>query len=355
MGDERVLSNGTSCYQNSFNDNTNNSGAKFKEEYKIPHLERRTRTWIYQTSFVLNKVKSAPFHDMDNFSTKVYRRTRKQKETNADENMTPPTIQHLLVVEGIKMGASVAVNGITIGNMTNQFMRRIFPLPNSILHFHGEQENILTVTFDPEIDTHGRFMACSGGWDWAPYSMAAEASCSSRRVFSFGIFKPIYIVQVNRVVVLHVVPKVRYVGNPLIHPLGGKFELDVDVHLQVARENSHSLRNDHCGEVVLRTPFGKDQIKMLRDCNVGSINSTTMDHFFECVITWKMDIVSIDVDLWWPHGSGNQTLYTIQVLYRDLCRGSSSKWIKRQIGNNRLSSLFCMLIVSPWCNNSNSF
>eukprot|EP00557_Chaetoceros_sp_GSL56_P012448 CAMPEP_0176484278 /NCGR_PEP_ID=MMETSP0200_2-20121128/4368_1 /TAXON_ID=947934 /ORGANISM="Chaetoceros sp., Strain GSL56" /LENGTH=1096 /DNA_ID=CAMNT_0017880739 /DNA_START=316 /DNA_END=3606 /DNA_ORIENTATION=- len=323
MGDKKIFSNGTSCY-NSYSDE---NGTLFflKEEYRIPHLERRTRTWIYQTSFFLqnHKVKPASFHDIDDEHSSILRQTiRKIKEASQ--------VQHLLVIEGIKMGASVAINGFTIGNVTNQFLRRIFPLPQSILNL--EHENFLAVSFDPEIDTHGRFMACSGGWDWAPYSMAAEASCSSRRVLSFGIFKPIYIVQINKVVIVHVIPKVRFVGNPLIHPLlGGKFQLDVHVHLQVAKDNSHFLRSSsYCGEVVLRTPIMKDQIKTLQDCNIG--NSSSSDIFLECVITWRMDILSTDVELWWPHGSGDQKLYTIAVMYRDICQGSSSKWIKRHIG-----------------------
>lgn len=326
MGDERVLSNGTSCYNSSYS--SGNKGEYLKEEYRIPHLERRTRTWIYQTSFFLDQATSISFHDQDDGQSTIFRHTRRKNIQRVTDSMTTQ-IQHVLVVEGIKMGASVAVNGIIIGNVTNQFLRRIFPLPRSILHL--EHKNILTVTFDPDIDTRGRFMACSGGWDWAPYSMAAEASCSSRRVLSFGIYKPIYILEINKVAILHVIPKVRYVGNSLIHPLRGKFELDVHVHLRIARGDFHFINSNHCGEIVLRTPFRKDQIKTLNDCKIG--NSTPADHFLECVATWTMDILSTDVELWWPHGSGDQKLYTVQVLYRDLCQDSASKWIKRQIGN----------------------
>ena len=69
----------------------------------------------------------------------------------------------LLVFDGIKMGATVRLNGVALGNATNQHRRYVFAaelLPGS---------NTVTVTWDPSITTEGRYMDCSGGWDWAPY------------------------------------------------------------------------------------------------------------------------------------------------------------------------------------------
>jgi len=78
---------------------------------------------------------------------------------------TPSTT--LLVFEGIKMGASVVLNGVVLGNATDQFVRYSFPVPPPLLRTATQGENRLEVVFDRTIGTNGRFMAASGGWDWA--------------------------------------------------------------------------------------------------------------------------------------------------------------------------------------------
>ena len=118
------------------------------------------------------------------------------------------------------MGATIAVNGVVLGNVTDQFLRFKFSLDSSVLSRESAMDTAgrhlalssheLSVTFDPTISTDGRFMACSGGWDWAPYSGAGDERGS--RVFSFGVFKPIYIVKEHAVSVTHIVPKIYYLG-----------------------------------------------------------------------------------------------------------------------------------------------
>jgi hypothetical protein len=130
------------------------------------------------------------------------------------------------MVEGIKMGATVSLNGVSLApqNITDQFLRYILPLPRHALE-RGEsvtsrssskghsgttdiklQQHTLTVTLDPAIATNGRFMACSGGWDyWAPYSRAGDERGS--RIFSLGLVQPLYLVPVHRVFVTRVVPR----------------------------------------------------------------------------------------------------------------------------------------------------
>ena len=80
------------------------------------------------------------------------------------------------------MGAEVALNGHVLGNTTNQHLRYVFPIENVLST--GGDKNILTVTFDRDIANSGRFMACSGGWDWAPYSGTSQEGAST---FSKGI------------------------------------------------------------------------------------------------------------------------------------------------------------------------
>lgn len=170
-------------------------------------LERRTRTWVYSTEFELDP--------LDNQDT------------------------HVLILEGVKMGASVAVNGVVLGNVTDQFLRFQFVLNEDVLgRGSGEPSELrrrelsstrtthqLVITFDPTIATSdGRFSACSGGWDWSLYSRAGDERGS--RVFSFGIFQPIYVVKQHFASITHVVPKIYYLGpyarygNLLLLPTG---------------------------------------------------------------------------------------------------------------------------------------
>ena len=74
-----------------------------------------------------------------------------------------------MVFDGIKMGAVVKVNGVVLGNATDQFLRYAWDLhPSTHFLTCGSATNTLEVVFPAQMDVGGRFMACSGGWDWAP-------------------------------------------------------------------------------------------------------------------------------------------------------------------------------------------
>jgi len=139
------------------------------------------------------------------------------------------------------MGATVEVNGFHIGTAADQFLRYIFPIPQNELS-HGsflpqayesdstdvrhtvtserafnkqqsllQRQHTLSISFDPKIETNGRFMACSGGWDWAPYSRTGDERNSN--TFSFGIVKAVHIVTVQYVLIAHVTTKIYYLGG----------------------------------------------------------------------------------------------------------------------------------------------
>ena len=83
----------------------------------------------------------------------------------------------VLVLEGVKMAASVALDGVPLGETTDQFVCYRFPLDGAALADGTVHE--LTVTFAPPVGpdaqpTGGRFSAQSGGWDWGPYSSSFE-------------------------------------------------------------------------------------------------------------------------------------------------------------------------------------
>jgi hypothetical protein len=76
----------------------------------------------------------------------------------------------LLVLEGVKMGATVRVNGNEVGVVRDQFLRYLFPLGKTTAKLlPGKGSNTLEIIFgDCETDTaedvaeDGRFMACTG-------------------------------------------------------------------------------------------------------------------------------------------------------------------------------------------------
>ena len=76
----------------------------------------------------------------------------------------------LLVFDGVKMGAKIALNGKELGEVNDQFLRYAFPLDVADLVSTADSgaTHELTVAFDTSIDCGGRWMACTGGWDWAP-------------------------------------------------------------------------------------------------------------------------------------------------------------------------------------------
>ena len=87
----------------------------------------------------------------------------------------------LLVFEGVKMGAMVRVNGQVVAVLRDQFLRYQIPLSSNTLRlFPGHDANRLDITFGVEnVPEDGRFMACTGGWDWAPYSYTDTNSSGS--------------------------------------------------------------------------------------------------------------------------------------------------------------------------------
>ena len=310
-------------------DHDSSINSKIKQNYFIPGLQSRKRSWIYERNFTLVDI-------ID------YRHQQRTRESD-----------YVLVVEGIKMGASIEINGFHIGNVTNQFRRYIFPIPLNVWNIDDDndveqkyhQQQSISVSFLPDIDTRGRFMACSGGWDWAPYTQNAEASCiQSRRVFTFGIIQPIYIVKIvndhshdpedsendyYNPAIVHVVPKIHYLGDTnnnmntinnidndeestkfeygsnsnksrmdsVIHGIhdkdqNGNFKLVVDVHLMVGtndadnnnddyrnqrqttnniRRNAKKTQRTKLGEVIFRAPFFKND-------KVVSINTDENDN-----------------------------------------------------------------------------
>jgi len=74
-------------------------------------------------------------------------------------------------------GANVSVNGKMLGQVNDQFLRYVYDLPAGLLQ---AADNTVTVSFDKGIGTDGRFMACTGGWDWVRWLLHPPVQRSGR-------------------------------------------------------------------------------------------------------------------------------------------------------------------------------
>lgn len=73
-----------------------------------------------------------------------------------------------------------------LGVATDQFLRYAYDVSDVV----RATDNVLEVVFRHNISVDGRYMACSGGWDWAPYSVTTDAD--GLRDFTRGIWKSVY-------------------------------------------------------------------------------------------------------------------------------------------------------------------
>jgi len=247
-----------------------------------PSLEVRTRVWVYETEFTL------PNTINNNSNTFV------------------------LVVEGIKMGASLHWNGEHLGNVTNQFLRYTFQVT-------PKATNKLSVTFDPSIVTNGRFAGYSGGWDWAAYIPVGDERGS--RYWTFGIWKHMYVVAVDHVYVSQVVPKVYYTGghatSPMLH--GAEADFDVVVQVHVVSPGRNYTTNGGLS-LTLNADFAQNMFNL-------PLPAMTADEV--TVVSFHMTVSKEDVELWWPNGMGSHRLYSLQV---QLNAKTLSPAIHRRIG-----------------------
>ena len=153
----------------------------------------------------------------------------------------------VLVVDGVKMGAFVLLNGAKIATLPNQFLRYSIPVTLR------EGQNELSFMFPPlvqnstGIDIEGRVMACSGGWDWNMYSN--KFNTVGQRLLSRGIWKDVYLVAWNNVVVDSVVPVVYFRGDygQNWSPL---FDVNVTVHYRSFSQSTFSASFEWTSETL---------------------------------------------------------------------------------------------------------
>eukprot|EP00662_Eupelagonemidae_sp_cell21_P023191 gene23191-26691_t len=189
------------------------------------------------------------------------------------------------------MGATVRVNGRVVGTAANQFLRYNFPLNRSDLTAEG---NAVEVAFSDTIACEGRWMACSGGWNWAPYTRTSQ---NGVQTFTRGIWKSVYVAGVGAAAIDHFVPHVFYNGAYPTAPLGdashGGFDVRARVHLWAPEGATGVLSVSGAWGSPPRTvrvpvtlPPGRSNVTVTLTARAG------------------------EVRLWWPAGAGAQPLYS---------------------------------------------
>jgi hypothetical protein len=289
-----------------------------------PKWKTWSKMWEYTTMFDF-----PPIHD---------------DEKDADDD---GHIQWKLVLEGIKMGARVVFNGVEMGIAKDQFLRYEFWLSSSEegedvisnkRHKYKHKQNNLTIVFDPTINVDGRFTACSGGWDWAPYVRAKDNQ--GTQMYTFGIVKPIYVIGVRQFSISHVVPKTYYIGDYPIRPMRNNhrhpdsdFQLDIDVHFEHSPPSHPSIRQQqNNSNQTIPPPVSSSLLLLIRsnfgvhedlDIVLGPSQSHENDDddaspdrnqsSSTSVVTYSYIVPRDKIELWWPNGMGEQPLYEFSI------------------------------------------
>jgi beta-mannosidase len=211
----------------------------------------------------------------------------------------------LIVFDGVKMGARVSLNGFLLGIVDDQFLRYRFPIPNALLRWSAKNDtgktNVLTVAFDKSIRCHGRWMACTGGWDWAPYSHTVQEGATT---FSKGIWKSVYIATVDKgsAAISHVVPHVFYKGAYPSKPLHDGQHAGFDVHISIHFWAPQATT----GTVDVRGSWST--LALTQEVNIPEGDS---------MINATISVTASEIELWWPNnvGAGKQTLYGVEASF----------------------------------------
>ena len=235
-----------------------------------------------------------------------------------------------LVLDSVKMAADAALNGIALPSATtysaadacaNQFVRLNATLPAALLRTTG---NVLTVRFPPSTDPRnncGRFMACTGGWDWAPQSTTKTAA--GAYTFSKGLVRSVYLAAVPAAAaaLVHVVPLVSYIGSyataPLTDSEAGPWSVRVTVHLLAPAGGARGTLKAagswpgaaSAASLPVALPAGESAVVLTLSADVGAVL------------------------LWWPAGTGGeQPLYDVAVTFEPATDSSASVAALRRIG-----------------------
>ena len=211
----------------------------------------------------------------------------------------------LLVFDGVRMGASVALNGHPLGNITDQFLRYEYQVSAQLLP--PGKENTLTVTFDKSIPTGGRF-TYSSQIDWAPVFATTDPTASGvdaqriegRETFGFGIWKSVYLLPVKSAAITQLVLHTFYAGG---HPT------------TILSDESHSGFEVRARVVVWAPkPLSGTAKVSIEGVSSGSLQATLLAGVNHLNVTIPAAATK-GVRLWHPRGNGQQPRYNVSATF----------------------------------------
>lgn len=261
----------------------------------------------------------------------------------------PATPRHVLVLESVKMGAVVSINGLAIGTTTDQFLRYEFDATAALARLQQPEGSTappaahrLSVRFDSAIATDGRFshgqrtvyllhspstlagistggedastmttcrrrlgrfMASTGGWDWAPWSHTWDGVGAP--TFSKGIIGSVYLLGVHALSLQHLVVQTFYRGKVPTAPIRdgqhAGFNVSVRLHLAVAAQVQGSL-----------TVRGSWSAAAVTTQAVTLAPAADGDN---AVVSVSLVAAAEEITLWWPVGVGTHQLYTVTAAF----------------------------------------
>jgi hypothetical protein len=167
--------------------------------------------------------------------------------------------------------------------------------------------NELTVDFDKNIDVHGRFMACSGGWDWAPYS---QLSAHGSGFFTRAIWQPVFLEYVPSVTIDTVVPLISYGGGHPTEALmdghaANHFDIEVRIVISSGERNAAVGVGPIYGTLRAVGAWAGPGASNEKRVSIPSGSRTSA----------TLDLSAQGVMLWWPIGYGAQSLYNLTILF----------------------------------------
>ena len=220
----------------------------------------------------------------------------------------PPQPSTLLVFDGIKMAADVYLNGVLLGGASNQHLRYTFEV-GALLRPVGGPLNELVVAFPLQSEDlrndEGRWMACSGGWDWAQIS--TQKTPGGLPFQSFGIWKSVYLAQAPRLSLRAFKALTFFLGPyptaPLTDATAGPWRVDVSLYLVAGPSGAQASTLDLAGSWAppgAGVPVGKFAPNEARTVNASLLVPVGA------------------VKLWWPNGAAlpvasPQALYSVTV------------------------------------------
>ena len=99
-------------------------------------------------------------------------------------------------------------------------------------------------------------MACTGGWDWAPYTNTKSAGTQAN-TFTKGIWKSVYLINTLKgVAITHIVPQIKYLGDYPTERMTDGNHAGFNVNVRVFFSTSSAAAAAATGDLTIDTEWG---------------------------------------------------------------------------------------------------